>query len=429
MSFIDIGRIISNNFNRATTPAPTIAQTGSQGSSASGTTSVVREFRFTGSLWRGMLDPTPTTANADPSPWRVSQLASQYAPIFIMHPDEKYMPADPDEFIRNSSVNGNGDIEPGDLQDPSLSGSRLNLSNDESVRDGDLPNAPVLYNFENTDPPQITYYVFTNYNNYAINNAPDQNHEGDWERVTLVFGNGINSEPTQIRYSAHNGGTSLPYSEAPKDESGRPIVFVAKGSHALSPYVNSQATGTLNFDDSFGFGDRFDPLATRPDGSIRLENVTDQAWWGSNVKWGEEGSDLNPLQEHYSGPTGPTPENSKAVGSTTNRAEPGLVDETVQRAIDDPTASADDILTLVETLYQTPGDLADEYAQDFVEMLWNRGKLDDYAATPEGREVLQVMAEALDKGSTHGDEVETYNKIQDSLRVPCVSIPDVKEDA
>lgn len=426
MSFIDFGRIFGNNFNRISRePAPIVAGTNSQRSPARSSTRALGELRFTAALWRGSLDPTvPTTTG--PSPTQVRQLAYQYAPIFIMHPDEKYMPADPDEFIRNSSVNGNSDIEPRDLQDPSLSNSRLDLNDEDhrSYRDGDKANAPVLYRFENTDPPQLTYYVFTNYNNYAVNNAPDQNHEGDWERVTIVFGNGIDAEPTDVRYSAHGGGTSLPYSEAPKDESGRPLVHVAKGSHAMSPYINAQPTGTLSFDDTFGNGYRFDPRSIRADGTNRLEDITTQDWWGSNVNWGEKG-----VFGDTSGPTGPTPSNSKAVGETTNRAEPGPVDEAVRRAIEDPVGSADEIIALMETLYRAPGDLADEYAQDFVETLWNRGKLDDYATTPEGREVLEVMAQALDKGSTHGDEVETYNKIQDALRVHCVSIPDVNEDA
>ena len=55
------------------------------------------------------------------------------------------------------------------------------------------------------------------------------NHEADWEMVTIVLT--PDGSPQRIRLSSHHGGHGLPWSEAPRDGE-RPVVRVARGSHA-----------------------------------------------------------------------------------------------------------------------------------------------------------------------------------------------------
>jgi hypothetical protein len=93
-----------------------------------------------------------------------------------------------------------------------------------------------------------------------------------------------------------------------------------------------------------------------------------------------------------------------------------------------PLRSKEKILRVLKSLPEK-FDLRDELSQDFVEVLARMGKLDNYARTEAGREVLQVMAKALKAGSTHQDELNTYRKIQSVLRPHGINLENIREDA
>lgn len=355
--------------------------------------------------------------NAGVSADDVAAAAFEYAPVFYFHPDEKYLPADPDTFIANSELeDGIWDLKDG-----------------EKYRQGDPANSPVTYQYEEGPPPTITYWQFYNYNNKAINNSPDQNHEGDWESVTVVFGNGMDKEPTEMRYSAHGGGTALSWNDTPKTEDGRPIVNVALGSHAMSPYLANQPTKAPGIEDVFAVGGMvIDGRGTDSNGEPRLQNVEDQAWWGTRNKWGEDG-----YFSFTSGINGPMPPDASgrngkgAVGPTDKKPHASAADAMADAAVADPKGSRDDILEYIDLLENDDvfKDQTDEVAQDFVEVLDRRGQLDNYASTSEGREVLIEMARQLENGKTHDDEVASYEKIQAVLEPYGIDLKDIAEDA
>lgn len=254
---------------------------------------------------------SPAASGDDLSPAEVETLALNNAPIFNMHPDEQYLPGDPDTFIANSSLRGHRPIIPdrgiadrGEVTSELLREQQgddiyLDLEDDETLRQGDAANAPIMYQFDpgSADrPPTMTYWVFSPYNSKDLPGPASQNHEGDWERVTLVFDQNApltpDSQPVEIRYSAHGGATHLPWNEAPKDAAtGRPVVYVARGSHAMSPYPHNQPIESVpGLEDEFAAGGvQIDAAGTRSDGSLRLENVTDQPWWGTRTHWGQRG--------------------------------------------------------------------------------------------------------------------------------------------
>lgn len=62
-------------------------------------------------------------------------------------------------------------------------------------------------------------------------------HEGDWEMVQVHLGGDGN--PIGAAYAQHTGGEVCPWSNVKKTEDGRPIVYVAQGSHA-SYYTSGQ---------------------------------------------------------------------------------------------------------------------------------------------------------------------------------------------
>ena len=90
---------------------------------------------------------------------------------------------------------------------------------------------------------------------YAYNDGPPalgdvQNHEGDWERITIQ----LDDQPvpsTEVRYSAHSGlDISCAWPGADNSsgqpvaalENGKPVVFVGQGSHANFPETGNWET-------------------------------------------------------------------------------------------------------------------------------------------------------------------------------------------
>ena len=242
-------------------------------------------------------------------------LAARYAPVLYFHPDEHNFLQDPLTYIDESSLrqeldfrpdrelHGEGDVPPSELatigagnQDAD---SQIFLDHSDGKRAGDLDNSVNLYQY---DPATntITYHFFYSYNDgprYGLGGA--QNHEGDWEKITIQLD--ANYQPTEVRYSDHDGmDIARSWADAPK-ENGRPVSYVAQGSHANYPEPGRWETGFPGADDAArADGIRFD-LAGRPP-----VDVTQESYYGGYALWGERGS----LQEFGSGittgPTGPS---------------------------------------------------------------------------------------------------------------------------
>jgi hypothetical protein len=89
----------------------------------------------------------------------------------------------------------------------------------------------------------IQYWFFFPYNDWVAT----VNHEADWEHITVVAsGDGT---LRGVWYANHNGGDWYEPGEVPLTPEGRPVVYVADGSHASYPVV-----GTFNHGP--GFDDR-----------------------------------------------------------------------------------------------------------------------------------------------------------------------------
>jgi len=257
--------------------------------------------------------PTRSPARAEApvfnptDPAQLAALAQHYAPVRYLHPDEQYGPGDPNAFIRNSEVREHrawrpdrtpdgfdrGQIDPARLT--SLKGDNyyMDLADTEAARRAN-PNAPSFYQYDEKTKT-LTYWNFYNYNDAPGPGKFD--HEGDWERITVQFD--AAQQPTEVRYSAHGGHQTVPWKDAPK-ENGRPVAYVAKGSHALSPTTGKKPTGTVpGVNDSFERGQRIDD-AQRP-----LRNITSESWYDTQVHWGQRGKLAVIGQTFTSGPRGP----------------------------------------------------------------------------------------------------------------------------
>ncbi|WP_225770533.1 hypothetical protein [Inquilinus sp. Marseille-Q2685] len=258
------------------------------------------------------------------------RLAGQHAPVLVLPQGEYNLPADPQAFIANSrwrqdrafwpdrehGNNTNGDRDD-DFTASDVAGAGsddfLDLDNDARGRLGSA-DAPVFYQYDDTDGlPRLTYHVF-----YAYNDGPSvQNHEGDWERITIEL-NPVTLEPMAARYSAHGHSSVTAFHDLPKDaRTGRPLVYVAGGSHANYASPGGHPTAVPFFHDHTATDRNGDGTIDAADGALRfdtgrtLRDVRAQDWYpsdGKGLRWGEIGE-----LDATSGPHGPSPEKG-AVG-------------------------------------------------------------------------------------------------------------------
>ncbi|WP_408951614.1 Vps62-related protein [Lysobacter sp. Hz 25] len=258
------------------------------------------------------------------TPVQQAELAERYAPIMYFHPMEENFLQDPNKFIEQSSlredrhympdkeIRSQGNVTAEDLLKIGPKNDKSEIpkfldNRDEDfdyVRDGDLRNSKNLYQYD-AESNTLTYHFFYSYNDGAPGLGDAQNHEGDWEKVTIQLDDTL--QPTAVRYSAHsNSSSERSWADAP-NENGRPVVYVGKGSHVNVPTPGHWRSDSGWVQDEAVHGIRFD-LRTLP-----TVDVTQEPWYGTHVQWGERGSltlagrwfglDASGMT---SGPTGPS---------------------------------------------------------------------------------------------------------------------------
>lgn len=98
----------------------------------------------------------------------------------------------------------------------------------ELLRETDHPYEPVVYGryVERESGRALQYWYLYLYNDFR------NNHEGDWEMVTIELSD--ESAPLRVAYSAHIHGFVQECHKVRKHEIdvGRPLLYVARGSHA-----------------------------------------------------------------------------------------------------------------------------------------------------------------------------------------------------
>jgi Vacuolar protein sorting-associated protein 62 len=144
------------------------------------------------------------------------------------------------------------------------------------------------------------YYYFNDWNNH---------HEGDWEMIQVTFDansveEALDEEPVSVAFSQHGTGETSDWEDGnlEKDE-GRPVVYVAHGSHASfleqAIYLGFGEEGAgFGCDDTTGATRRLDLEAVVI--PTTTEGAPDElAWVGFGGRWGE------PAGTEFNGPTGP----------------------------------------------------------------------------------------------------------------------------
>ncbi|MGH8998355.1 MAG: hypothetical protein ACRDY7_03090 [Acidimicrobiia bacterium] len=253
------------------------------------------------------------------------QAVRDFAPTVFLHDEEEYQPMAADAFIAGSELrwsheSGCGDdgiAKPPDAkrlgtggyshQDKSgppgcnhqgrqfrsdenvrpkgdgnvADGEGFFLDLDNGARNGEGVGAPVYYDIRGQ---AIVYWLFYGYSDAAAR----FNHEGDWETVTVLLGDG---RPQQVVYYQHGGPCVVPA------EGKRPVAYSARGTHASYPKPGEHPYGPEGAaTDTAAAGPRWDTAGN-------LVPLNTQPWYRYGGGWGEVGE-----FKDTTGPQGPHPE-------------------------------------------------------------------------------------------------------------------------
>jgi hypothetical protein len=123
----------------------------------------------------------------------------------------------------------------------------------------------------------LQYWRWHFYNDFAFAGIHAGLHEGDWEMVQLRM-RGNETAPDLAVYAQHRGGEALAWGKV-RREGSRPVVYVARGSHAS--YFSTDTAGKGNW------LDRADGKRRARDGEeLRIIDDSSPAWVLWPGQWG-----------------------------------------------------------------------------------------------------------------------------------------------
>ncbi|KAI4197840.1 MAG: hypothetical protein LQ346_002888 [Caloplaca aetnensis] len=248
------------------------------------------------------------------------------APLVWLHPEDTYFPSDIAAQLLHTKPQINfADVPgyPNPLTLENLDSLNANKGSDVYLTSvDDLTTAPAWLNGVKPDKSHTTvgaisatvivndrgngqvdaFYMYFNAYNYGgrILGQNVNEHVGDWEHNMIRF---INGKPQEVWFSQHGFGELFLYDKLEK-QGNRPVVYSAKGSHAVYassgnhdhtiPNVVLPSKGVLT--DTTGQGTLWDPILSAYFYSFdaKTENFTaynpahPTAWLRYTGRWGDQ---------------------------------------------------------------------------------------------------------------------------------------------
>lgn len=136
----------------------------------------------------------------------------------------------------------------------------------------------------------VQYWFF-----YGFNNGPLNNHEGDWEQITVILSG---DAPQWATYSQHQGGEKASWSDVEKMGT-HPVVYVARGSHANYFRAYEGKLGIQN-DEVGGDG-----VTIAPEQMTVVSLDVGNGWTSFGGRWGDSGGGIASDITGSNGPYGP----------------------------------------------------------------------------------------------------------------------------
>lgn len=210
-----------------------------------------------------------------------SNIINKYRPILYLHSEEKYYPCNIEKYLENCALfyKNNPVLNIGEVNEKTL--VRNTLKNGKPVENVKYWNLRTKFknknpNFEINNIPiyakgkiiiennipfyEITYIFFYAYNGpYRIFNLKFDNHFADFEHITTRVN--TDGELNSIYYARHGyyWGEWKNAPEIERTEDGRPIIYVAKSSHANYPKPGTYFRIFFLANDKTNKGIKWDP--------------------------------------------------------------------------------------------------------------------------------------------------------------------------
>jgi hypothetical protein len=242
------------------------------------------------------------------------QLLRRYEPVLVLHPDERFHPESVDGYLADSDlVAGHYD-------------QRLCKSVDGPAALDCYASADAAH----AEPPSVygavlrrgarivlEYWLFYAFDLYSPADPPNefwQDHEADWEAVAVVLD--AKEKPLFAATSRHCAGARRDWAKVPK-RSGRPLVYVALGSHAnyfapgkppLEPRCWPSVALAIFKAYKVGLVDHVAAGATISNAAVLPITATSPSWMAFGGAWGETQYAHFPQNQPFAfglGPTGP----------------------------------------------------------------------------------------------------------------------------
>ncbi|KAF1354131.1 hypothetical protein EJ07DRAFT_182773 [Lizonia empirigonia] len=228
------------------------------------------------------------------APSGIPQYIYDHAPIFRLHTEDQYRPASISEFLdhtrpqieRQNTLTLTHNVTLGDLDRFNNLGAKggtdvyLTSYGDVTKSPRWLDGTPPPYDRAGIDKTgviilakkekgvmDVFYFCFFAFNWGGIVLGHQLgNHVGDWEHAMVHFVDGV---PKYVWMSQHANGEAYKFKALEKDASGkRPVLYVAKGSHAIYPkegaidhtFPNANSEIPFLLVDYCNKGPRYDPL-------------------------------------------------------------------------------------------------------------------------------------------------------------------------
>jgi hypothetical protein len=173
------------------------------------------------------------SASASPQPPGKQRLLSTYAPILVLHPDERFHPETVDGYLADSDLVG-GHYDQRLCR--ALDGPAAIECYASADAAHDAPPTVYAAAFENGDRTVLEYWLFYPFDLYSVSDPPDefwQDHEADWESVAVVLDTTVKTKPKPVLLggSRHCSGARRDWTRIERHGT-HPVVYVALGSHA-----------------------------------------------------------------------------------------------------------------------------------------------------------------------------------------------------
>jgi len=179
---------------------------------------------------------------AAPAPSRL-QLLRAYAPVLVLHPDERFHPETVDGYLADADLVGTHY----DLQLCKAIDGPAALDCYASA-DAAHGAPPTVYGASFASPGRLVleYWLFYPFDLYSVTDPPGefwQDHEADWETVAVVLDTTAKAaKPLLVATSRHCSGARRDWTRV-EHRGTHPVVYVAVGSHA-----NYYAPGEIPLD-------------------------------------------------------------------------------------------------------------------------------------------------------------------------------------